>query len=284
MSNRESILVVAVKTRGPVIEENEGIAKIGFSNSELQIKDIKIAEYFRKIFFKFSLFTDRKSGEFVPKKDNNQHVFLEVLLPSIVHDDDLLGGEVGRSETAYGLESQIDAFERICRAAATYLAKESTENCDLGTLDLAKSIASGIQHQFELSQGYSFIVYFGRARCPVEFNIEEKNEPELSKETITICGEVKTYDSPTQVLCSLKLADTGSIITVEGPSCYCSDFKNALASGENIKFTARRFGNTERDKRVRCTSSAERVVTQQELNFDGADEFLEEASLIQNFP
>jgi hypothetical protein len=280
MSKKESVLVVAVKTRGSVIEENEGIAKLGFSDAELYIKDIKIAEYFRKIFCKYCLFTDSSSGNFVSVKDSNLDVFLEAHLPSIVHDEDLLGGEVGRSETTYGLESKIDAFGEICRAAAAYLAKESVDHYDLSTLDLAKSIATGIQHQFELSSGYSFIVHFGRARCPVEFNIDEINEPELSPKTITISGVVRTYVSGTQVLCSFKESDTGKKITVEGPSCYCSDFKSALGSGENIKFSAQPFGSPKKYTRVRITSPVERGVGQQQFNFDSADEFLEKNLMI----
>jgi hypothetical protein len=159
-----------------------------------------------------------------------------------------------RVESRVSLITCIAEFESLCRLAAAILA-EVPIDCDLSIFDQARSLATRIQNEFELTQGHTFVVFFGDDRDPVDFRISPKSVPELSPIVIEISGVVNNYLSETQVHSGFWVESTGEKITVEGVMDHSSLFRDALSSGEIIQLSVRPFGDPEKYTKARILTA-----------------------------
>lgn len=241
MSHIQSILVASVRNTTRVMECAGDTIRYGFSDSELYIRDVRRAAFFQKECRKHCYFPSGEINAFFPSDD---HTYLEARLPVVVCDG-FFADELGRVESTASLISSIEAFESLCRLAAAILA-EVPMDYDLNKFDQARSLATRIQNEFELTQGHTFVVFFGDDRDPVDFRISPKSVSELSPVVIEISGVVTNYLSETQVHSGFWVESTGKKITVEGVMDHSNLFKDALKTGEIIQLSIRPFGNSDK--------------------------------------
>jgi hypothetical protein len=250
MSDRKSIFVLAVEISE---QAKEGcINRHGLSDTKSYIEDIEKAAFFQSECREYCQFPTETSSSYLP---NNDYTYLNVRFPVVVGEDELFSDEIGRMESACGLKSSVEQFGVLLRAAAAILAQAPVIDCDLDTLDQARSLATRIQHNFESLLHHEFIVYFGDAKEPMIFTISPETVPELSARVLTVYGTVMSYLSETQVYSNFCLENNGLDIRVEGAMEHSALFKEALKTGEIIRLTIQPYGDSEEYAGARIVSA-----------------------------